>query len=61
MLRKYDEVIAGIKATRKRYTSLSGLLKAYAKANKPKTEYKPKASDATKSQDVPKVQPSDSS
>lgn len=58
---KYDEVIAWLKSTRKRYTSLSALLKAFAKANKPKTEDKPKASDETKSQDEPKVQPSDSS
>lgn len=58
---KYDEVIAWLKSTRKRYTSLSALLKAFAKANKPKTEEKPKASDETKSQDEPKVQPSDSS
>ena len=58
---KYDEVISWLKSTRKRYTSLSALLKAFAKANKPKTEDKPKASDETKSQDEPKVQPSDSS
>ena len=58
---KYDEVISWLKSTRKRYTSLSALLKAFAKANKPKTENKPKASDETKSQDEPKVQPSDSS
>ena len=58
---KYDEVIAWLKSTRKRYTSLSALLKAFAKANKPKTENKPKASDETKSQDEPKVQASDSS
>ena len=58
---KYDEVIAWLKSTRKRYTSLSALLKAFAKANKPKTEDKPKASDETKSQDEPKVQSSDSS
>lgn len=58
---KYDEVIAWLKSTRKRYTSLSALLKAFAKANKPKTEDKPKASDETKSQDEPKVQDSDSS
>ena len=58
---KYDEVIAWLKSTRKRYTSLSALLKAFAKANKPKTENKPKASDETKSQDEPKVQDSDSS
>tara|TARA_R100000687_G_scaffold31343_1_gene26053 strand:+ start:408 stop:1025 length:618 start_codon:yes stop_codon:yes gene_type:complete len=58
---KYDEVISWLKSTRKRYTSLSALLKAFAKANKPKTEDKPKASDETKSQDEPKVQDSDSS
>lgn len=58
---KYDEVIAWLKSTRKRYTSLSALLKAFAKANKPKTEDKPKASDETKSQEETESQPSDSS
>tara|TARA_E500000318_G_C3559488_1_gene212738 strand:+ start:202 stop:810 length:609 start_codon:yes stop_codon:yes gene_type:complete len=58
---KYDEVIAWLKSTRKRYTSLSALLKAFAKANKPKTEDKPKASDEPKAQEEPKVQDSDSS
>ena len=58
---KYDEVIAWLKSTRKRYTSLSALLKAFAKANKPKTENKPKASDETKSQEETESQPSDSS
>ena len=57
---KYDEVISWLKSTRKRYTSLSALLKAFAKANKPKTENKPKASDETKSQDEPKVQETES-
>ena len=58
---KYDEVIAWLKSTRKRYTSLSALLKAFAKANKPKTEEKPKASDETKSQEETESQTSDSS
>ena len=58
---KYDEVIAWLKSTRKRYTSLSALLKAFAKANKPKTEDKPKASDETKSQEETESQTSDSS
>ena len=58
---KYDEVISWLKSTRKRYTSLSALLKAFAKANKPKTEDKPKASDEPKAQEEPKVQDSDSS
>ena len=61
LFNNYDKVVAWLKATRKRYTSLSALLKAFAKANKPKTENKPKASDETKSQDEPKVQDSDSS
>ena len=58
---KYDEVIAWLKSTRKRYTSLSALLKAFAKANKPKTEDKPKASDEAKPQEETESQPSDSS
>jgi len=58
---KYDEVIAWLKSTRKRYTSLSALLKAFAKANKPKTEDKPKASDEPKAQEETESQTSDSS
>ena len=51
LFENHEKIVTWLQSTKQRYTSLSALLKAFYKANKPKSD-KPKASDETKSQET---------